>query len=74
VLLGLQPRGIKDGEDFDINQAKNALEREVELVVLKNRSGRTGDKLGYKYNTMYNHYREVYYNDSTTTPQVKHKR
>ena len=42
VLIGLQLKGAGQ-KDFDANQAKRKVPREVELVILKNRNGRTGD-------------------------------
>ena len=57
VLLGLQMKGA--GKDkFDANEAKRKDPREVELVILKNRNGKTGDVLGFKYYPMFNYFKE----------------
>lgn len=58
VLIGLQAKGAGE-EDFDIDEAKRMDPREVELVVLKNRNGRTGEKVEYRYHPMYNCFYEV---------------
>ena len=57
VLIGLQLKGVGK-KDFDANEAKKKSPREIELVILKNRNGRTGDKLGYKYYPLYNYFEE----------------
>jgi replicative DNA helicase len=57
VLLGLQLKGVGE-KSFDANEAKKKNPREVELVVLKNRNGRTGDKLEYKYYPLFNYFKE----------------
>jgi replicative DNA helicase len=62
VLFGLQAKGAGE-PDFDINVAKNQSPREIELVVLKNRNGITGDKLGFYYHPAYNYYHETEFDD-----------
>lgn len=57
VLIGLQLKGAGK-KDFDANEAKKKSPREIELVILKNRNGRTGDKLGYKYYPLFNFFEE----------------
>ena len=58
VLIGLQANGAgKKG--FDINKAKKQEPREIELVVLKNRNGRTGYKIAYQYFQLFNHFYEI---------------
>ena len=57
VLIGLQLRGAGE-KDFDANEAKKKSPREIELVILKNRNGRTGDKLGYRYYPLFNYFEE----------------
>lgn len=62
VLLALQPQGMKkvtnkaDEKDNDetIEQCKLSYERAVELVILKNRSARTGERVGFTYWTRFN--------------------
>lgn len=58
VLIGLQAKGA-GGADFDINEAKRKDPREIELKILKNRNGRTGDSLAFEYYPMFNLYREA---------------
>lgn len=58
VLIGLQLAGA--GKDnFNATEAKKKDPREVELVILKNRNGRTGDTVEYKYYAMFNTFREA---------------
>ena len=62
VLLALQPQGMIPGNtksdqnknSFIIKQCKRSIERNLEVVVLKNRSAPTGGKVGFKYNAMFN--------------------
>lgn len=57
VLMGLQPEGIgMDG--FDMNEAKAANPRKLELVILKNRNGRTGLTIGFSYYPAFNFFKE----------------
>lgn len=57
VLIGLQLKGAGK-KDFDANEAKKKNPREIELVILKNRNGSTGDKLGYRYYPLFNYFEE----------------
>lgn len=57
VLLGLQLAGAGNSE-FDATTAKQKTPREIELVVLKNRRGRTGGKVELKYYPMFNYFKE----------------
>lgn len=57
VLIGLQLKGA-GSKDFDANEAKRKDPREIELVILKNRNGRTGDKLGFRFYPMFNYFSE----------------
>lgn len=57
VLIGLQLKGAGK-KDFDANEAKKKSPREIELVILKNRNGSTGDKLGYRYYPLFNYFEE----------------
>lgn len=57
VLLGLQLKGAGE-KNFDANEAKKKSPREIELVILKNRNGSTGDKLGYQYYPLFNYFKE----------------
>ena len=53
VLIGLQLKGVGN-KNFDIDQAKSKNPREVEAVILKNRNGRTGGKIGFDFYAMFN--------------------
>lgn len=58
VLLGLQLKGA--GEDnFDHLSAKDKECRDIELVVLKNRNGRVGTIVEFKYYTYFNYFNEA---------------
>lgn len=58
VLIGLQLRGVgTDG--FNVNDAKAKNPREVELVVLKNRNGKTGITQDFSYYPMFNYFEEM---------------
>lgn len=57
VLIGLQLQGIgTDG--FDVDKAKRKDPRNVELVILKNRNGKTGTKIRYDYYPLFNFFHE----------------
>ena len=58
VLIGLQLKGAGEN-DFDVTEAKRKSPRSVELVVLKNRNGRTGEKIDFEYYPMFNYFREL---------------
>ena len=57
VLIGLQAKGAGK-KDFDVNAAKRKDPREIELVILKNRNGRTGDTIAYEYYPLFNYFKE----------------
>lgn len=56
VLMGLQLQGAGTG-DFDIEIAKSQEPRNVELKVLKNRNGATGDSLYFQYYPKFNYFK-----------------
>lgn len=58
VLLGLQLRGA-GVPNFDVNEAKRENPRRVELVVLKNRNGRTGERVDFSYYALFNCFTET---------------
>lgn len=68
VLLGLQMKrpdpviDEKSGKpkkvEFDVDEAKRKDPREVQLVILKNRHGRTGEKITYCYYPKFNYFEE----------------
>jgi len=57
VLIGLQLKGVGT-DNFDANEAKNKNPRDVELVILKNRNGATGNKIAYEYYPLFNYFKE----------------
>jgi len=64
VLIGLQLAGIEENgkpvKDFNVDEAKAKEPREVELKILKNRNGRTGDTMAFDYYPKYNYFMERY--------------
>ena len=66
VLLGLQPRGMvagsyKKDEKNNIELVEDTKSREIrelELKVLKNRTGRTGQRINFEYNAKFNYFEE----------------
>ncbi len=57
VLIGLQLKGAGK-KDFDANEAKKKSPREIELIILKNRNGSTGDRLSFSYYPLFNYFKE----------------
>lgn len=83
VCIGLQLAGVGK-KDFDVDAAKAAEPREIELIVLKQRQGKTGIKIGYDYIPRFNHFTETgiienKYKDtqsessSSTAPEISKK-
>lgn len=84
VLMGLQfsiqeqydkdNKGIsensKDYKKVDVDKEKDALPRKVQLVILKNRNGRTGGRINFDYDPRYNHFQE---GDEKLQPTEKYK-
>lgn len=60
AVMGLQFRnaGKKTG-GYDDKAEKKKTPREVELVILKNRSGAVGDSIGFDYYPVFNYFKEV---------------
>lgn len=58
VLIGLQLKGV-GSTGFNVDEAKKRNPREIELVILKNRNGGTGDIIGYKYYPLFNYFDEM---------------
>lgn len=58
ILIGLQLKGAGD-KDFDATEAKRKNPREIELVILKNRNGRTGDRLSFNFYPLFNYFEET---------------
>ncbi|HFI0304905.1 TPA: DnaB-like helicase C-terminal domain-containing protein [Streptococcus suis] len=57
ILIGLQFKGVSE-KGFDTNEAKARNPREVELVILKNRNGKTGTKMEFDFYAMFNYFEE----------------
>lgn len=68
VLLALQPQGMKPGytkteqkENADlVKKCKAAAQRSVEAVILKNRNGKTGGRVGFTYYSLFNCFKQDY--------------
>lgn len=58
VLIGLQLKGAGAG-NFDATEAKKKEPREIELVILKNRNGRIGDKIPFAFYPLFNYFAEL---------------
>ena len=62
VLLALQPQNMKPGQIASeqrenaemVKNCKANVERNVEAVILKNRNGKTGGKVSFKYYSLFN--------------------
>lgn len=57
VLIGLQLKGTGEA-GFHLEEAKRKHPREVELVILKNRNGKSGDVLPFAYYPMFHAFKE----------------
>ncbi|MCK4024562.1 DNA primase [Streptococcus suis] len=57
ILIGLQLKGAGQ-KDFDATEAKSKSPREIELVILKNRNGKTGGKVPFEFYPMFNYFVE----------------
>ena len=57
IVIGLQLKGAGE-KNFDPTAEKKKNPRQVELVVLKNRQGRVGDKVCFEYYPMFNYFNE----------------
>lgn len=68
VLLALQPVGMKSGgtkqDQADnvklVENCKRSIKRKVEVKVLKQRNGKTGDRVDFTYNAAYNNFSQGY--------------
>lgn len=58
VMIGLQLEGAGE-KDFNVDEAKAAIPRKIEAVVLKNRSGKSGETLKFEYDSRFNLFRDV---------------
>lgn len=68
VLLGLQLKGAGSLEREDIDAALRADPRQIELKIIKNRSGQRNIKVFFEYFPVFNYYREV--EGSETAPRI----
>lgn len=57
VLIGLQFAGVGDA-GFDVNEAKRKNPRQIEVIILKHRNGRTGDRLRFSFFPEFNFFDE----------------
>lgn len=57
VVIGLQLKGA-GRKDFNPTEEKKKDPRQVELVILKNRQGRVGDKVLFSYYPMFNYFED----------------
>lgn len=68
VLLALQPQGMKPGSTATdqkhniklVKECKASENRNVEAVILKNRNGKTGGKVGFVYHSLFNCFEQDY--------------
>ena len=68
VLIALQPQGMKPGSTANdqkhniklVKECKASRERSVEAVILKNRNGKTGGKVGFIYYALFNCFEQDY--------------
>ncbi len=60
VLMSMHPRRLEEQREGErqefINSWKRSNEREVDLLILKSRNSRTGERVGYRYLPLYNAY------------------
>ena len=57
IVIGLQLKGA-GAKDFNPTTEKKKNPRQIELVILKNRQGKVGDKILYEYYPMFNYFKE----------------
>ena len=58
ILIGLQLKGA-GSKDFNLSEAIKRDPREVELVILKNRNGKTGEIVSFEYYPLFNYFKEI---------------
>lgn len=73
VLLALQLEGV-GAKDFNVDEAKQRIPRQVELVVLKNRNGQTGAKIPFDFDARFNVFRERGIEETDLPQTAKGKR
>lgn len=67
VLIGLQLAGA-DKRNFDSDKAIRQDPRALELVILKNRQGRIGERVAFKYYPLFNYFEEDTAPEPAQTP------
>lgn len=72
VLMALQLKGV-GAKEFDVSKEKNKDPREIELVVLKNRNGRSGGVIPMEYYPMFNLFKDIKNGHRYTSEDVPHK-
>lgn len=67
VLIGLQFQEVNDKEISEelLDKEKRKDTRKIELKILKNRNGQTGDQIDYDFISMFNYFRETGTNKET---------
>lgn len=58
VLVQLGFKAMEEEEYTDINELKRKENRDIVLTILKNRNGRTGDKINYSFTAAFNYFSE----------------
>ena len=58
VLIGLQFKGAGEN-NFNVSEAKAKNPREIELVILKNRNGSTGNTINMEFYPLFNYFKEA---------------
>ena len=58
LLIGLQLKGA-GSSGFNSSEAMKKDPREIELIILKNRNGKTKGKIAYNYYPLFNYFKEV---------------
>lgn len=71
VLIGLQfDFGSEKPTDEDIHEMKRQDPRKIELKILKNRNGQTGDSIKYHYYPKFNYFKETGLNSSDKAKEL----
>ncbi len=57
VLMGMQFKGVAENNDFDIDEAKRKDPRDIEVKILKNRNGATGDTIPFQFYQRFSYFK-----------------
>lgn len=72
VLIGLDfTKMLEDSTKIDFEEEKDKLPRNITLTILKNRTGRTGQRINYLYDPRFNHFEEDEYFQKKSTKKQK---